>query len=105
MGARWRPRVDSFLKIFFGGRTDVGECPVPQSRARLHHRGVSRWELQRVTRPGEPADNEAWPPHSRGLAPRQVWITRLGAYTRVILLADDAPRADGGPAISTQRWA
>ena len=32
----------------------------------------------------------------------QVWITRLGSHTRVVLLADDAaPQAK----ISSQRWA
>jgi hypothetical protein len=60
---------------------------------------VLNWQLQRVARPGEQADNEPWPVYSpRG----QVWITRLGSHTRVVLVADDAaPPAD----ISSQRWA
>lgn len=59
------------------------------------------WQLHRVTRPGEQADNEPWPAYPpRG----QVWITRLGAYTRVVLVADEA-EARARSAISTQRWA
>lgn len=69
--------------------------------AKPHHRGVLHWQLHRVTRPGEQADNEAWPVSSpRG----QVWITRLGSYTRVILLADE-PQAPERPPVSSQRWA
>ena len=50
---------------------------------------------------GQPADNEPWPEY----APRgQVWITRLGAYTRVVLIADESA-TDTTPPISTQRWA
>lgn len=87
--------------LFFASHTDVGDCRVPQSRARTHYRGVSNWELQRVTRPGEPADNEPWAEYTpRG----QVWITRLGAYTRVVLLADESAPEANSP-ISTQRWA
>ena len=95
--------MDSSLKNFFASRTDVGDCRVPQSRARTHHRGVLNWELQRVTRPGEPADNEAWPEH----APRgQVWITRLGSHTRVVLLAGDGEATTAtAPHVSAQRWA
>jgi len=64
---------------------------------------VLHWESFRVTRPGEPADNEPWPDY----APRgQVWITRLGAYTRVVLLADSTDSSTASePPISTQRWA
>jgi len=93
--------MDSFLKIFFPSRTVIGDCRVPQSAATLHHRGVSNWELQRVTRPGQTADNELWPEY----APRgQVWITRLGSHTRVVLLAgNDEP--DNTPRISSQSWA
>jgi hypothetical protein len=87
--------------FFFASHTEVGDCGVPQSRAATHHRGVPNWELQRVTRPGEPAENEPWPEYTpRG----QVWITRLGSYTRVILLAGDGESA-ASPSISTQRWA
>lgn len=91
------------LNNFFDGRTDVGDCGVPQSAPALHHRGVSNWELQRVARPGQPADNESLA--ATGYTPpRQVWITRLGSYTRVVLVAhrgDDEPEAPP----STQRWA
>ena len=70
-------------------------------RANLHHRAVLHWQLHRVTRPGEQAENEPWPAYSpRG----QVWITRLGPYTRVVLLADDTEAPAPAP-ISTQRWA
>ena len=70
-----------------------------------HYRGVSNWELQRVTRPGQPADNEEWPAHLRNYVPRgQVWITRLGAYTRVVLLAERNEPAGEAP-ISSQSWA
>jgi hypothetical protein len=87
--------------FFFASQTDVGDCAVPQSRATPHHRGVLHWECFRVARPGEPADNEPWPEY----APRgQVWITRLGAYTRVVLLAEE-PTTDAPPPISSQRWA
>jgi hypothetical protein len=57
-----------------------------------------------VTRPGEPADNEAWPA-LRDYSPRgQVWITRLGAYTRVVLVAEES-EAEAPPAVSTRSWA
>ena len=93
--------MDSFLKIFFASRTVIGDCRVSQSRAGLQHRGVSNWKLQRVTRPGEPADNEPWP----ACPPRgQVWITRLGSHTRVVLLADEG-EPGSAPRISSQRWA
>ena len=93
------------LNNFFDGRTDVGVCRVPQASATAHHRGVSNWELQRVARPGQPADNESLA--APGYTPRrQVWITRLGSYTRVVLVAhraEDEPEAPS--AVSTQHWA
>jgi hypothetical protein len=92
---------EHLMMLFFARHTDVGDCAVPQSLATPQHRGVSNWKLQRVARPGQPADNEPWPEY----APRgQVWITRLGAYTRVVLLAEE-PTTDVTPPISTQRWA
>jgi hypothetical protein len=103
--------MDSSLNIFFASPTDVGDYPVPQSEATPHHRGVSNWELQRVARPGQPADNEPWPAHPGNYVRRgQVWITRLGTHTRVVLLADQAePAAEEAPIsdqhISDQNWA
>ena len=93
------------LKNFFDGRTDVGDCGVPPCAATPHHGGVSNWELQRVARPGQPADNE--PLAAPGYTPRrQVWITRLGSYTRVVLVANGAePQSSDSPAVSAQRWA
>jgi len=61
---------------------------------------VQNWQTFRVTRPGEPAANEALPEHT---SRRQVWITRLGSYTRVIMLAE--PQVQAAPAISAQSWA
>jgi hypothetical protein len=64
-------------------------------------RRVLHWQIHRVTRPGDMADNERWPAYPpRG----QVWITRLGCHTRVVLLAgpEDAPAPSP---ISNQRWA
>ena len=91
------------LKNFFDGPTDVGDCRVPQSGATPHHRGVTNWELQRVTRPGQPADNESVA--TPGYTPRrQVWITRLGAYTRVVLVAEGG-EPDSAPTVSRQSWA
>jgi len=93
------------LKIFFGDPTVVVHSPVPQFAPTLHHRGVSNWKLQRVARPGQPADNEplAAPAYA---ARRQVWITRLGSYTRVVLVApgvEDDP--ESAPTVSKQSWA
>ena len=66
---------------------------------------MSNWELQRVARPGQPADNESLAAPG-ATPPRQVWITRLGSYTRVVLVAHDAEaQSEASPAISTQRWA
>jgi len=62
---------------------------------------VQNWSLIRVTRPGEPAANELLPEQP---ARRQVWITRLGAYTRVILLAGEEAN-EAAPSVSAQRWA
>ena len=65
---------------------------------------MSNWELQRVTRPGQPADNEsvAVP----GYTPRrQVWITRLGSYTRVVLVAHGDAEPETTPTISKHNWA
>ena len=73
--------MDSFLKNFFPSRTDVGDWRVPPPGATPHHRGVPRWSLQRVARPGQPADNEAFAPRAPQ-GRRQVWITRLGSHTR-----------------------
>jgi hypothetical protein len=82
-------------------RTDLGDWRIPKTGAKPHHRGVLNWQLQRVARPGEQADNEAWPMYSpRG----QVWVTRLGSHTRVVLVADEADAPTRSP-ISTQRWA
>jgi hypothetical protein len=89
------------LKIFCAACTDVGDCAIPRPRATLHHRGVSKWQLHRVTPRGRPAANQPWP----GAARRQVRITRLGAYTRVVLLAAEAGHSDKAAAISTQSWA
>jgi hypothetical protein len=93
--------MDPLLMIFFASRTVLGDCRVPQSSGKAHHRGVSNWQLQRVARPGQPADNEPWPDYTpRG----QVWITRLGSHTRVILLAGET-EAEAAPRISSQSWA
>ena len=97
--------MDSLLKNFFASRTDVGDCGVPHESATPHHRGVSNWELQRVARPGQPADNEplAAPGYT---SRRQVWITRLGAYTRVVLVADGTENErEPSSTVSTHRWA
>jgi len=60
---------------------------------------VLHWQLQRVTRPGGQADNE---PSTVYSPRRQVWTTRLGSHTRVVLVVEDpAPPAE----ISSQRWA
>jgi hypothetical protein len=64
-------------------------------------RGVLHWQIHRVTRPGDTADNERWPEYPpRG----QVWVTRLGSHTRVVLLADRQDEPAPSP-ISNQRWA
>ena len=98
---RARCRADEpLLMNFFDDRTVQNDCRVPPDAFWLDYRGVQNWEPFRVTRPGEPAANEAWPEY----APRgQVWITRLGSYTRVILLAE--AQAEAAPAISAQSWA
>jgi hypothetical protein len=91
------------LKFFFASRTEQNNCRVPQSGATTHYRGVSNWELQRVARPGQPADNESVA--APGYTPRrQVWITRLGTYTRVVLVAHDG-EPDSSPTVSKQSWA
>jgi hypothetical protein len=84
---------------FFVQRTDVGDCPIPPGAARADHRGVSNWELHIVARPGEHAANETLTEQGPR---RQVWIQRLGAYTKVILVAGEAEAAQP---VSTQRWA
>jgi len=58
-----------------------------------------------VTRPGQAADNESVA--APGYAPRrQVWITRLGSYTRVVLVAHGAESdPEPSPSVSAQRWA
>jgi hypothetical protein len=59
------------------------------------------WQPHRVARPGETADNEALPTRSpRG----QVWVTRLGSHTRVVLLAEPVENPVTSP-IWNQRWA
>jgi hypothetical protein len=88
--------------IFCAGQTNLGDCRVPQSRASADHRRVLNWKLINVKPAGEPAANEPWPAHFGGYAPRrQVSITRLGAYTRVVLVAAE----EEAPAISSQQWA
>jgi hypothetical protein len=93
-------RVDTRFMNFFDSHTDVGDCRVPREWARPHHRAMHNWQLIRVARPGEQAANEALPEQG---SPRQVWITRLGAYTRVILIAETG--AEAAPPISKQSWA
>jgi len=93
--------VDSLLINFFASQTVIGLCGVPQRALNSDYRAMQIWSLSRVTRPGEPAANEALPEQA---ARRQVWITRLGSYTRVILLAEEAG-AEAAPSISAQSWA
>jgi hypothetical protein len=89
--------MDPVLIDFFLHWTVLGDCVVPQAARRTHYRGVPNWQSFQVTRPGEPAANQAWPEH----APRhQVWITR-GTYTRVILLAD----SEEAQSVPSQQWA
>ena len=100
MDARTMPSGDPLLMNFFDDRTVLNDCRLTRSAFWPDYRGVQNWEPFRVNRPGEPAANEAWPEY----APRrQVWITRLGSYTRVIMLAES--QAQSAPAISSQSWA
>jgi hypothetical protein len=92
--------VDPSLTNFFGDCTDQNDCRLTPQAFWPDYRGVQNWQTFRVTRPGEPAANEA----SREQAPRrQVWITRLGSYTRVVMLAE--AQAEAAPAVSAQSWA
>lgn len=93
--------MDSPMINFFDDRTIQNVCGLTPGAFWLDHRAMHNWSLTRVTRPGEPAANEPLPEQG---SPRQVWITRLGAYTRVILLAGEGAN-EAAPSVSAQRWA
>lgn len=92
--------MDPSFTNFFGDCTVQNDCRLTPQAFWPDYRGVQNWQTFRVTRPGEPAANEALPEHT---SRRQVWITRLGSYTRVIMLAE--PQVQAAPAISAQSWA
>lgn len=88
---------------FFDEQTIHNVCRLTPQAFSLDHRAVQNWSLLRVTRPGEQAANELLPEQA---ARRQVWITRLGSYTRVILLAgEEANESAPSACVSAQRWA